>query len=264
MATRDPSKTLFDDIIKESKWARREIEKLWSLRSNADGAGVDYNKDNIFDANGVIGDYFHITPQGPGTGSIDAILLEVDTDGATNLRIQNNTDGNIKVENTGGAGIIFKNDGGIDPIFGYGLFFEDNGDGGIRFLSTTGGFFLDNFGGAFQLRNNDLGMILYSTGSLPDDTISDAPGGTNLQPGMVIAASDGIMFLQSSPTFNEGPSTDHTDAGSGTFFSNCYLYMDTGDFGILALWSPIVLSQTTDPGHPGMLWNDGGTVKIST
>lgn len=262
MPTRDPSKTLFDDIIKESKWARREIEKLWSLRSNADGAGVDYNKDNIFDANGIVGSYFHITPTGPGIlGITDGILFENDTDDPTDVRIQQNTDGTMIYENTGGTGMRFKNDGGIDPISGFGILLEDNGDGGFRLLSTTGGVIIDSFGDVFQVHNADIGVVIYSTGAFDNGTITDMPGGSNDQPGMMIAASDGILLTQGGPIFPH-PASDVTP---DTAYANSWFYLSSFVPGVagMAIFSEAILLITSDPGVQGVMYNDGGVVKIS-
>lgn len=289
-STRQPSNNIFDDIIKETKYARREIEKLWQLRSNvgAFGGGIDFNKENVSDALGAPSDYLSIKIVGLG-GSPGgfAISLEYDADdgsgenfgaiqlinnsstgapvGAIDINIYNNGDNSINIQSTGGAGIHVENDGGVDVnnSFGAGIYMEDNGDGGIVFLATGAGsgwnkgrFSVENYGGQITLRNADEGIMIYSTGAFRDDRPADlttAIPSALFAPGMILAASDGIVFSQ---------------GGGGTndeFFNLNYvwLYMDSGDHGFGALVSPIVLAQTTDPGFPGMLWNDSGTVKIS-
>lgn len=158
-STRDPSRTLFDDIVKESRWARREIEKLWQLRSNGDvGVALDFNKTNEFDVHGNDGEYFKMEIIGSGAAIAG-------TGGMTNARwsVVNTSDGGMEFVQDAFGAIILANFNATDlsemPNALSGQLPSQSGKAAIRLHNTSDG---DVEMVAF---GNHCKILIYNTGN---------------------------------------------------------------------------------------------------
>jgi hypothetical protein len=206
------------------------------------GGGIDFNKANDADASGAIADYLDISVVGTGVSG------ESVGGRPSAIKIAGNGD-------AGGIGLQNNNDDGIT--------LRDTGSGGFDFVATGSGngfaagrINLECNGGQTTIKNTDEGIVLYSTGNFSDGRITDlaASAGLGSTPGIIIAASDGIIISQSA--FGNA-NDEFNDIGP------VFLVMDTGDAGLTLLRSPVLNDTTSDPGVPSALWNDGGTVVLS-
>ena len=170
-------------------------------------------------------------------------------------------DFSIKVEaastGTGGGdtGIFFD-----VPNEGASLDIVADDAGGVSILSDGGdsagggGMILMANAGTSTLKNSVEGVVVYSTGHFASGRITDlssALGAGMDRPGLILAASDGVVISHGAIDAGE-------EHGALTLV---YLHTDTGNN---VLRSPRVLATTSDPHVSGALWNDGGTVKISS
>jgi hypothetical protein len=110
-------------------------------------------------------------------------------------------------------------------------------------------------GGTTWLKNSAQGVVILSSGQFATGRITDLDS-TLLEtgadrPGMILAASDGLVISQSGIDAQD-------EHGS---LNLVFVYADTGNN---LLRSPVLLATTADPHIAGALWNDSGTVKVSS
>jgi hypothetical protein len=148
----------------------------------------------------------------------------------------------------GGTGIFFNTDPQADDY----LVITATGEGTGY---AAGEMALECNGGTTWLQNTDEGVVVYSTGRFTAGRITDLATAVletgASRPGMIIAAEQGLIISQAAID---------SQAEHGTL-NLVFLYADTGNN---LLRSPVILATTSDPHVAGALWNDGGTVKISS
>lgn len=216
---------------------RQQIPKNHPYPGDGTDSGGGDGGATTIDSTENVGDTWGVHSQGPEP---DGYVLTADgTGGSVWAGVPGGGGGD-------GTGIFFNTDPQADDF----LVITATGEGSGW---DAGEMALECNGGTTWLKNSAEGISIYSSGHFATGRITDlaSAAGTTDRPGMVIAASDGIMLAQSSIDTGE-------EFGS---LNLVFLYVDTGNN---LLRSPVILNTTSDPHVAGALWNDGGTVKISS
>lgn len=158
----------------------------------------------------------------------------------------------------GDSGIFFD----TSPQSGGYLEVTANDTDGISIVATGSGtgwdagqMVLECNGGTTWLKNSDEGVVVYGTGHFTAGRITDLDTvlletGAD-RPSLILAGSNGVVISQAA-----------VDVGDENGSLNLvFVYADTGNN---LLRSPVLLATTADPHIAGALWNDSGTVKISS